>query len=132
MSIPRLPRKKLKNLCAILLCSTSLLLMMSEGGAHPVLQPGKLIFYTRNPNGVAIKTEHAQVELTVFSPGVIRVRMDKKSLGSDFSYADTGQAIKTDIQLTELDGDTRLASPGFGLNTSRNLILTGPKLRDVI
>ncbi len=103
MSIPRLPRKKLKNLCAILLCSTSLLLMMSEGVAHPVLQPGKLISYTRNPNGVAIKTEHAQVELTVFSPGVIRVRMDKKSLGSDFSYAVTGQASKTDFQLTELD-----------------------------
>ncbi|MFZ6745308.1 glycoside hydrolase family 31 protein [Undibacterium sp. JH2W] len=92
----------LKTTLSILLCSACLLLEVNQVSAQPVMQAGKLTSFTRNADGVSIATENAHVALTVFSPGVIRVRMDKKALGPDFSYAVTGKPGKTDFQLTEL------------------------------
>jgi len=97
-------RRKLPNLktaLSILLCSASLLLEVNPVSAQAVMQAGKLTSFARNANGVAIVTEHAHVALTVFAPGVIRVRVDKKALGPDFSYAVTGKPGKTDFQLSE-------------------------------
>ena len=97
-------RRKLPNLktaLSILLCSASLLLEVNPVSAQPVMQAGKLTSFTRNAEGVAIVTEHAHVALTVFAPGVIRVRVDKKALGPDFSYAVTGKPGKTDFQFSE-------------------------------
>lgn len=97
-------RRKLPNLktaLSILLCSASLLLEVNPVSAQAVMQAGKLTSFARNANGVAIVTEHAHVALTVFAPGVIRVRVDKKALGPDFSYAVTGKPGKTDFQISE-------------------------------
>ncbi|PXX47029.1 alpha-glucosidase [Undibacterium pigrum] len=93
----------LKTALSILLCSACLLLDLNQASAQPVIQAGKLTSFTRNVDGVSIATEHAHVALTVFSPGVIRVRMDKKALGPDFSYAVIGKPGETDFQLTELE-----------------------------
>ncbi|MCH8618512.1 glycoside hydrolase family 31 protein [Undibacterium sp. TS12] len=87
----------------VLLCSAGLLLVTNQGFAQPVMQAGKLTSLVRTADGIAIETEHAHVALTVFSPGVIRVRMDKKALGADFSYAVIAKPGKTDFQLNELE-----------------------------
>ena len=95
--------RKLKTALSALLFHACLLLEANLVFAQPVMQAGKLTSFSRHTDGVTMETEHAHVALTVFSPGVIRVRMDKKALGPHFSYAVVAQPGKTDFQLSELE-----------------------------
>ncbi|WP_212001083.1 TIM-barrel domain-containing protein [Chitinophaga sp. HK235] len=64
-----------------------------------VVTAGKVNAVSISGQQVKIKTENAYAEITVYSPAVIRVRMDKRPLTADFSYAViTGpQTVKTQI-----------------------------------
>ena len=50
---------------------------------------------------VNIATDNAFAQITVYTPGVIRVRIDKKKLGDDFSYAIIATPQKTNTNITQ-------------------------------
>lgn len=52
-----------------------------------ILTPGKILEVNQSPRGLKIRTENSFVELSAYLPSVIRVRMDKRPLGRDFSYS---------------------------------------------
>ena len=64
---------------------------------YGLLTPGKVEKVKQVEHGIAIKTTNSYVEILAYSPTVIRVRMDKKVLGKDFSYAvvEKPQSVKT-------------------------------------
>src|ERR1700743_1796909 len=69
----------------------------------PVLTPGKLETATIGGQDVTFKTTHAYGKVTVYSPSIIRVRLDKQPLGRDFSYAVVGEQQKTKTSITQDD-----------------------------
>jgi alpha-glucosidase len=50
---------------------------------------------------VDITTDNAYAQITVYSPDIIRVRMDKQKLAADFSYAVIAQPQKTKVSITQ-------------------------------
>ncbi|RJG15465.1 glycoside hydrolase family 31 protein [Massilia cavernae] len=74
-----------------------LALVLAFGGvaasAQPVLPAGQVQSVEVSGQQVRLRTENAHVELTVYSPSVIRVRIDKQQLGRDFSYAVVGKPV---------------------------------------
>jgi alpha-glucosidase len=50
---------------------------------------------------VEITTDNAFAQISVYSPSVIRVRIDKQELQRDFSYAVIAQPIKTKVAITQ-------------------------------
>jgi len=80
------------------------LLNMSDLLAQtPVLTPGKLETVTIGEQDITFKTTHAYGKVTVYSPSIIRVRLDKQALGRDFSYAVVGEPHKTKTSITQND-----------------------------
>lgn len=69
------------------LCAAALVLALSSAFAQPVMPVGQVQAVEVKGSQVRLRTENAQVELTVYSPSVIRVRIDRQKLGRDFSYA---------------------------------------------
>ena len=69
----------------------------------PVLSPGNLETVTIGDQGLSFKTTNAYGNVTVYSPSIIRVRLDKKALGRDFSYAVVSKPQKTKINITQND-----------------------------
>jgi alpha-glucosidase len=71
----------------------------SAFGQSSVLQIGNVTAAKVNGQQVNITLDNADAQVSVYSPSVIRVRIDKKKLDADFSYAVTGKplAVKTDI-----------------------------------
>jgi len=50
---------------------------------------------------VAIKTTNANAEITVYTPSIIRVRIDNKPFNTDFSYAVVGKVISANAAITQ-------------------------------
>jgi len=90
---------KFKILLFLLAC----LVYVSGVKAQPVLSPGNIETVTVADQSVSFKTTNAYGSLTVYSPTVLRVRLDKEALGRDFSYAVVTAPQKTKATITQTD-----------------------------
>lgn len=70
---------------------------------NPVLSPGNVQSVRIDGQQVSFNTQNAQGELTVYSPSIIRVRLDKKKLNKDFSYATVAKPLTTKATITQTD-----------------------------
>ncbi len=66
-----------------------------------VLSPGNLETATIGEQNLSFTTTHAYGSITVYGPSIIRVRLDKKPLARDFSYAVITGAEKTKTIITQ-------------------------------
>jgi alpha-glucosidase len=64
---------------------------------------GNITSVNINGQQVGITTTNAFGQITVYSPAVIRVRLDKQKLADDFSYAVIAQPQKTKSNITQND-----------------------------
>lgn len=67
----------------------------------PVLAVGEIKNFTQEGNKIRLQTDHAFGEITVYTPTIIRVRLDKKALTNDFSYAVVKQPENIKVNITE-------------------------------
>ena len=81
----------------------SLSLACAGANAQPVRPVGNVRSVQVDGQQVRLQTDNASVELTVYSPSVIRVRMDKQKLGRDFSYAVVAKPAAARISVTQDD-----------------------------
>jgi len=70
---------------------------------NPVLEMGNITSVNISGQKVSFTTEHAQGELTVYSPAVFRVRIDKQKIGRDFSYAVIAKPAQTKVNVSQND-----------------------------
>src|SRR6185312_13165130 len=74
----------------------------------PILTVGNLKTVTIGQQEITFKTIGAYGKVEVYSPAIIRVRLDKKPLGKDFSYAVVGEVQKTLTKITQNDDNITL------------------------
>jgi len=67
----------------------------------PVLAVGEIKNFTQEGNKIKLQTDHAFGEITVYTPNIIRVRLDKRALTNDFSYAVVKQPENIKVAVTE-------------------------------
>jgi alpha-glucosidase len=67
----------------------------------PVLSVGNIETASVSEQSIAFKTTNAYGKIIVYSPSVIRVRLDKKPIGRDFSYAVIATPQKTKTSITQ-------------------------------
>jgi len=91
------------------LLSLFVLPFLASAQNNPVLSPGNITAATINGQNVTFTTEHAQGELVVYSPSIIRVRLDKK-LGRDFSYAVVGKPIDTKVSISQTEQEITITT----------------------
>ncbi len=70
--------------CLLLLCTFPCFLSAQHG---PVVSAGNIKNATITNQKITFQTDHAFGEIIAYSPSIIRVRLDKKALMQDFSYA---------------------------------------------
>ena len=67
----------------------------------PVKEAGNITNVQIDGQQIRIKTDQAQAEVTVYSPSIIRVRMDKATLQPDFSYAVIAHPQQTRVNIIQ-------------------------------
>ncbi len=70
---------------------------------NPIKEIGNIKSIVINNQSVDITTDNAFAKITVYSPDIIRVRIDKQKLKPDFSYAVIAQPLKTTVAITQND-----------------------------
>ncbi|RZK41078.1 MAG: DUF4968 domain-containing protein [Pedobacter sp.] len=68
---------------------------------NPILVSGDIKSISIANQKVSFQTDNAHGEIIVYSPSIIRVRLDKKPLVKDFSYAVVMQPQKTNVGITQ-------------------------------
>ena len=94
------PKQSMKFIGAVLLFAC-ILNMPGVMAQSPVLAPGNVKTVDVGAQDVSFTTANAYGKLTVYSPSIIRVRLDKKPLGRDFSYAVINGPQKNNVKITQ-------------------------------
>lgn len=68
---------------------------------------------------VKIKTTNAFAEVTVYSPSIIRVRMDKRPLPADFSYAVTAKPLPVKAQITQNNSEINIVTDSLKMRIQK-------------
>ncbi len=71
----------------------------------PVTNIGNVTNVQTDKQKITIKTTNANAEITVYTPSVIRVRIDNKPLKPDFSYAVVGKVLPVKTDITQNDNE---------------------------
>ena len=88
------------------------ILMISKGYCQqgPVTNVGNVKDVKISEQKVVIKTTNANAEITVYSPSIIRVRIDNKPFNPDFSYAVIGKALVAKTYITQTDEEISIVT----------------------
>lgn len=96
--------KRISTLLTCLLLSGSAFSQQTSPGNQQfaVNTVSAVLSVAKTDQGISIQTGNAHIDITAYSPSVIRVRMDNKPvLGRDFSYAVTGTKTITRVSVDE-------------------------------
>ena len=85
---------------SFLLISLSFLLTIARS-QNSVLETGNLVSITQSGQSFNIKTKTTFARVMLYSNNVIRIRMDKKPLEPDFSYAVVAKPEKLNVRFTQ-------------------------------
>ena len=77
---------------------------------NPVLSAGNITSVKIDGQKIVFDTQNAKGEITVYSPTVIRVRLDKKALEKDFSYAVVAQPQTTKTNITQSENEISITT----------------------
>jgi alpha-glucosidase len=80
-----------------------LLATLFANAQNPIKNVGKVKTVDINNQTVTITTENAFASITVYTPDIIRVRIDQQKLKDDFSYAVIAQPVKTTVTISQND-----------------------------
>jgi len=83
---------------------------LATAQVSPLKSAGNITGVTINNQQVNITTDNAYAQITVYTPNVVRVRMDKQKLSADFSYAVIAQPQKTKVNITQNDQEIDLST----------------------
>lgn len=85
----------------------------------PVTSAGNITTVNISGQQVTFATGNAQGEITVYSPSVIRVRLDKKKLGKDFSYAVIAQPAATKAAISQNEQEITITTDSLKAKISK-------------
>jgi len=71
----------------------------------PVMSVGNITQVEIQAQSLSFKTENAYGEIRVYSPSIVRVRLDKKTLAKDFSYAVVMGPQPTKLNITQNENE---------------------------
>ena len=87
---------------------------------NPVLNAGNINSVQVGKLGISFTTDHAFGEITAYSANIIRVRLDKKQLGKNFSYAVIAEPKTTRVSVSQNDNGIMIITDSVKMFVRRN------------
>jgi alpha-glucosidase len=76
----------------------------------PVINVGAVTAVKIDQQKITIKTTNANAEIIIYSPSVIRVKIDNKPFKPDFSYAVIGKVLDTKVNISQNDEEISIVT----------------------
>ncbi|MER2997580.1 TIM-barrel domain-containing protein [Pontibacter populi] len=105
----------------LILSIVSGLYLPTQAQTDPVKPIGKVSTVTVKEQQVILTTDQqAHIEVSVYSPTIVRVRIDKQKLGDDFSYAVVGKPKQTKAAITQNSNEITITTDSLVTRISKN------------
>ncbi|MCC9136031.1 TIM-barrel domain-containing protein [Pontibacter silvestris] len=112
----KIPFKPLLVFLSLSVCSFSV-----QAQSGPVKPVGKVNAVNINGQNVNITTdENAHIAISVYSPNIVQVRMDKKPLPENFSYAVVGEPQQTKVNITQDNNQVTIITDSLQARIQKN------------
>ncbi len=98
----------------------ALLLLSISCFAQMPIETGKVKSAIINGQKINITTDNATVEVSVYSASIVRIRMDKKKLADDFSYAVIAKPNTVKTNITQDANSIQIVTDSLKANISKN------------
>ncbi|RYD94537.1 MAG: DUF4968 domain-containing protein, partial [Sphingobacteriales bacterium] len=108
---------KYRAITALWLCFV--LNFTALGQTNPVKSMGDVTNAVVDGQRVKITTQTAHAEVMVYTPSVMRLRIDKKELEKDFSYAVVAQPKQTKVSITQNDNEILVITDSVKLTITK-------------
>jgi alpha-glucosidase len=112
---------KFKILCSILLLCA--VFSCDAVAQTPVNQIGNVTAVKVDGQQINLSLNNAEAQIIVYSANIIRVRVDQKKLGDDFSYAVTGKPQKVKTIVTQNDSSISISTDSLKVNIQKKPFL---------
>ncbi|WP_236652857.1 glycoside hydrolase family 31 protein [Chitinophaga vietnamensis] len=112
--------KKMLGLRKQLSTAALLLVHFCAAAQSPVKQIGKVEKVNISGQQIKISAANAYAEITVYSPSVIRVRIDKQTLGPDFSYAVIAKPQTTAVKTAQDSREISISTDSLQVRISKD------------
>lgn len=96
------------------------LIFSTVTNAQPVKNTGKVTAVSIQPQEIKITTQHGFAVITAYSPSIIRVRIDKKPLAKDFSYAVISRPLAFKPRISQNADEIKLETDSLIAVISKN------------
>jgi alpha-glucosidase len=107
---------RLSNIVSKILIAWALLFTQQVLQAqNPVLPAGNVISSNIKGQSIQLKTTNAYAEITVYSPSVIRIKIDKQPLKDITSYAVVAEQMKTKLTSENTDNSLTIVTDSLKL-----------------
>ncbi|WP_374950302.1 glycoside hydrolase family 31 protein [Mucilaginibacter sp.] len=110
---------KIINRC-VALAALFAVCVQTSSAQNPIRQAGNVKSVTIDNQTVDIGTDGAFIRVTVYSPNIIRVRMDKQKLSDDFSYAVISKPVATKVSITQNDNEININTDSLKVNIRKS------------
>lgn len=111
-------------------CLISVYNTLSLHAQSEILSPGAVKQVKESAQKIDIITENCFVSVTIYSPEVIRLRLNTKAFEEDFSYAVIAEPQKTNYQLSENDTTIELSTDSLIVSINKHPLLFTFKTKD--
>lgn len=109
----------MSNILSYITLTTLLAVGFFAKAQSPVKTAGNVKAVNIQPQKVNITTEYAYAEVSVYAPNIIRVRLDKKPLAADFSYAVIAKPQSTRVNIGQTDAEITLRTDSIEARISK-------------
>ncbi len=101
------------------LCALIFLLGAGLASAQPVKPVGAVRSVDVRGAQLLIRTDNAYVELTAYSPHIVRVRADQQALGRDFSYAVVARPQPVAVEVSQNEREIVMSTGAVRVHVAR-------------
>ena len=109
--------KKLYKFIPLLFCCFTI---KSVSAQSNLKETGNIKTVKISGQNISITTDAAFVEAMVYSPSIIRIRMDKQPLKKDFSYAVITEPLQTKVTISQTANDITIVTDSLKAVFTKN------------
>jgi alpha-glucosidase len=111
---------KISKLCVVVLTLVTIWVAKVNGQSSPIVSLGSIKQADIKGQQVSIQTENGFGEISVYAPNIIRVRLDKRPLGKDISFAVIAKPQQVKVSIVQTGTEIKITTDSLEMRVNKS------------
>jgi alpha-glucosidase len=111
---------KINKLCFVISAFITIGVAKVNGQSSPIVSLGSIKQADIKGQQVSIQTENGFGEISVYAPNIIRVRLDKRPLGKDISFAVIAKPQQVKVSIVQTGTEIKITTDSLEMRVNKS------------